>query len=141
MRTPKLAYVVEDDPVTSVITELIIRRNLRCDEVQSYVNGQKALDQLTAALAKGASIPDLILLDLNMPLMDGWEFLEAFTHLAIGKQVCVFVLTSSIHPDDIEKSKYYKEVKGYFSKPLDNHNVARMQQLLEEMPQPETIGQ
>lgn len=133
MKTPKLAYVVEDDPVTSIITELIIKKNLLCSEVQTYVNGQQAFDQLTLALREEASIPDLILLDLNMPLMDGWEFLDAFSGLGIDKKVCVFVLTSSIHPDDIAKSKFYKEVKGYFSKPLDNKNVARMQTLLEEV--------
>lgn len=132
MKAPKLAYVVEDDPVTSIITELIIKKNLLCGEVQSYVNGQEAFDRLTAALHDGERLPDLILLDLNMPLMDGWEFLDAFASLAIDKKVCVFVLTSSIHPDDIEKSKFYKEVKGYFSKPLDNGNVQRMQQLLHE---------
>lgn len=130
---PKLAYVVEDDPVTSIITELIIKKNLLCGEVQTYVNGQAAFDQLTAALQEGEDIPDLILLDLNMPLMDGWEFLDAFTSLPIAEKVCVFVLTSSIHPDDIEKSKFYKEVKGYFSKPLDTSNVRRMQQLLQEV--------
>lgn len=132
MKKPKLAYIIEDDPITAVITELIIRRDLLCQQVQQFVNGQQALDHLTAALeTPGADSPDLILLDLNMPLMDGWEFLDAFARLAIAKNVCVFVLTSSIHPDDIAKSKVYPEVKGYFSKPLDIINVGRMRKLLE----------
>ncbi len=132
MKTPELAYVIEDDPITSVITELIVKRDLHCKEVQQYGNGQQAYDQLRTVLNDEARIPDLILLDLNMPLMDGWEFLDAFAGLPIPKQVCVFVLTSSIHPDDIAKSKYYKDVRGYFSKPLDAASMARMQLLLEQ---------
>lgn len=133
MRTPKLAYVIEDDPITSTITELIIKKKMQCRKVQKYVNGLQAFNQLTRALRDETSVPDLILLDLNMPLMDGWEFLDAIANLAITQQVCVFILTSSINPDDIEKSKYYSKVKGYFSKPLDSQNVTRMQLLFDEI--------
>jgi CheY-like chemotaxis protein len=134
MKTPKLAYVVEDDPITSSITKLIVKNQLRFGEVQTYANGQRALDQLSWALQHNdaGEVPDLILLDLNMPMMDGWEFLDAFADLPLAKKICVFILTSSIHPDDIDKAKVYKEVQGYFSKPLDHSNLLRMRQLFEQ---------
>jgi CheY-like chemotaxis protein len=132
MKTPKLAYVIEDDPITSVVTELIIKKNLGCAKVEKYANGLKAFDQLKAALRDEEGIPDLILLDLNMPMMDGWEFLDAIADFSLGSRVCVFILTSSIQPNDMEKSKNYGEVRGYFSKPLNKSNIARMQQLFQE---------
>jgi CheY-like chemotaxis protein len=132
MKTPKLAYVIEDDPITSTITELIIKKSLGCTEVQKYTNGLKAFDQLKVALQDEKGVPDLILLDLNMPMMDGWEFLDAIADFSLESRVCVFILTSSIQPNDMEKSKNYAEVKGYFSKPLNKTNIARMQQLFQE---------
>lgn len=133
MKTPKLAYVVEDDRITAAITELIAKKNLRCRAVKTFGNGQLAFDQLVATMQAGGDVPDLILLDLNMPLMDGWEFLDALGELALTRQVCVFVLTSSIHPDDMAKATHYQLVKGYFSKPLDKPNVSRMQTLLQDV--------
>jgi CheY-like chemotaxis protein len=133
MKTPKLAYVVEDDRITAAITELIAKKDLRCRTVKTFGNGQLAFDQLAITVQSGGNVPDLILLDLNMPLMDGWEFLDALSELALTQQVCVFVLTSSIHPDDMAKATHYQQVKGYFSKPLDKPNVRRMQALLQEM--------
>jgi len=132
MKVFDLAYIIEDDPITSIITELIVKQNSAFGEVQTYMNGQEAFDKLSAAELSEAKIPDLILLDLNMPIMDGWEFLDAFSALRLPKPVCVYVLTSSIHPDDIERSKSYKEVKGYFTKPLDDEVVQQMVHLGQE---------
>lgn len=133
MKVPDLAYVVEDDRITAVITKVIVKKELCFRAVQTFSNGQQAFDQLKVAVQKGANVPDLILLDLNMPLMDGWEFLDAFSTLALAQRIRVFILTSSIQPEDAEKATHYKEVKGYFSKPLGKDNVQRMQALLSEV--------
>lgn len=131
MQKNRSAYVIENDHITAVVTELILRKNLLRSEVRNYVNGHLAFDQLTEDLRAGAGAPDLILLDLDMPVMDGWEFLDALSGLHIARQVCVFVLTSSIHPDDMERAKRYREVKGFFSKPLRPDGVAWMQHFLQ----------
>ena len=130
MRVFDLTYIIEDDPITSTITELMLRRSACFDHVQKFENGQEAFDGLARAVQANADIPDLILLDLNMPVMDGWEFLDAFSALGLRKHVDVCVLTSSIDPEDIEKSSSYKDVKGYFSKPLDDEVLDKMLHLL-----------
>ena len=126
-----LAYIIENDHITAAITEFVLRKNLRRGEVQHFVNGQLAYKQLLLKVTEQVNIPDLILLDLDMPVMDGWEFLDAFMELPLAKQVCVFVLTSSIHPDDREKVKRYHMVKGFFPKPLDGKSVVWMQQFVQ----------
>ena len=132
MRLSGLIFVVEDDPVTAIVTELFVKRNEEWSgEVQHFSDGQHAFDHLLLALAQQGPLPDLILLDLNMPFMDGWDFLNAYAGLAGAPKIPVFLLTSSIRPQDMERSRTYDSVKGYFSKPLDDAKVAQMARLLD----------
>lgn len=136
---PQLVYVVENDRISSVITELIVRKNLSSSEVQCYTNGQQAYEGLLAASKAGAAIPDLVVLDLDMPLMDGWEFLEALAKLVLPHPIRVFVLTSSIHPEDQARARRYKNVQGFFTKPLKDAGVGLMQDLLQADWPPRTL--
>lgn len=139
MPTNNLAYIIENDLITATIAEAVLRRNLRHYQVQHWANGQVAFDQLVTAAEKNAGIPGLILLDLDMPVMDGWEFLDSLVLLPVAEQTCVFILTSSIHPDDRKKANRYSVVKGFLSKPLDDSSVAWMQQvsqLVGQAPEP-----
>jgi CheY-like chemotaxis protein len=122
----KLVYVVEDDTITAITTKFLLEKTLGDTQVQLYANGQQALTHLKVALQEGTALPDLLLLDLNMPLMDGWEFLDAFASLPITHPVCVLLLTSSINPEDRAKAARYQTVAGYFSKPLEMNLVSRM---------------
>ncbi|WP_375436959.1 BLUF domain-containing protein [uncultured Hymenobacter sp.] len=130
MNRSKLTYVIEDDSITATLTRILLEKNLHGSRVQTYANGQQAIDQLTVALSTGTDdVPDLILLDLNMPLMDGWEFLEAFSRLPLPTPVCVLVLTSSINPEDRAKAARYQNVAGYFAKPLQASGVLQIMRL------------
>ena len=128
-----LIYVLENDRISAVITELIVKKNLCGGEVRTFPNGQHAFEALTTAANTGAAVPRLVLLDLDMPLMDGWEFLDALPLLALTQPPVVFVVTSSIHPDDELRASRHPRVWGYFSKPLDEGSLARMRQRLYEL--------
>ena len=104
-----------------------MKKNLFGGEVRCYTNGQRAFDELSLALQQGASLPDLVILDLDMPLMDGWEFLDALAKLTLPHPIKVFVLTSSIQDEDQERALSYKQVAGFFTKPLKDAGVALMQ--------------
>lgn len=132
MKKTRLAYVVEDDSITALLTEVFLKRALDCcNNVEHYADGQQAFDQLMLAERGEGRVPDLILLDLNMPFMDGWDFLEAFKGLNMSTDVPIFLLTSSIRPDDQERARRYQTVRGYFTKPLDDAKVAQIKQLLD----------
>ena len=94
-----------------------------CENFLVFANGQEALDSLTAIINKGGDIPQLILLDLNMPVMDGWEFLEEFTKTNPPKEITIYILTSSIDPRDLKRAKQFNRVSNYVIKPITIENL------------------
>jgi len=118
MKEVKLAYIVEDDEIASFLVKRIVDSFSEVEESKAYFNGEAAFNILKNDFEDRHTFPDLILLDINMPVMDGWEFLEALNEINPEASVPVYILTSSIDPNDIEKSQRYKHVKGFLSKPL-----------------------
>lgn len=112
--------VVEDDPmVTFLHKALLVKRNV-CDHPFNFMNGVEALDFILHDSKEDKSALYLILLDLNMPLMNGWEFLEAIQDCEVANRSEVIIVTSSPDREDREKAGDFKLVRDYIEKPLIN---------------------
>lgn len=119
MQKIDLAYIIDDDEILVMLVQMQMQKNGAFDSVETFCNGEDALTHLKAEIKANGSLPAFILLDLNMPIMDGWQFLEEYVQLTLPKEIPVFIATSSIDPKDIEKAKEYTVVKGYVMKPID----------------------
>ena len=114
----KLTYIIDDDKLTVKLMSILISKSKFCEEIHSFNNAQFAIEKLKENWNDSEILPDAILLDLNMPVMDGWQFLDEFIHLPIKKEISIFIMTSSIDPADIEMAKKYDVIKDYIMKPI-----------------------
>ena len=110
---PPLYFLVDDDPINNMINERMLRKHFSDQlTVEVFPDGQPAIDRLRS----GGEMPSLIFLDINMPGLDGWQFLEAYEK--DGFDSAVVMLTSSIDPGDPDRSQSFPSVVDFISKPL-----------------------
>ena len=112
--------LVDDDPVINMIHSKLISKSCSYD-VDAHENGKEALHKLAAQLdSDPPELPSLILLDINMPVIDGWQFLAELNKLDLDRsaRIKVIIVSSSVDIEDIEKSKTYPLVTDFISKPL-----------------------
>jgi len=116
----KRVCIIDDDPIFIYGIKRIMTEIDFCDEIIVYSNGESALNELGSLVREGKKLPDVILLDLNMPVMDGWIFLDDFVKIHGHNQddLTLYILSSSINRDDIEKAKKYPIVNKFISKPV-----------------------
>lgn len=117
--------IVEDDRITAMIIAKMIEMELPEVVCEHKTNGLEALNFLNTQVQNG-SLPRTIILDINMPVMDGWKLLEHMKENEILSTISVFILTSSISRIDQIKSTNYNQVKGFISKPLDREKLKMM---------------
>ncbi len=114
---------VDDDDFNNSLCKLLIRRTLKTDDVQTFTEGEKALEHLVTNFKKtGKHEPTILFLDINMPTMDGWEFLAYFDKLdsEIKKNTRICILSSSIDSRDKLKAETDSNVFRYFIKPISS---------------------
>lgn len=118
MKKLKTVCVIDDDKMY----KLLLLRQLKafnfCENILTFSNGLEALTYLNSVMASPDLLPDIILLDLNMPVMDGWQFLDEFVKTRPAKKIKMYVVSSSIDPTDHAKALAYEEVACFYSKPI-----------------------
>jgi CheY-like chemotaxis protein len=109
--------LVDDDPDDNMYHQIILDEMNIAHRIDVALNG---LDALAYLKNENQKAPEIIFLDLNMPKMNGWEFLEHYKHLNKEQKarVVLVILTTSANPDHIKKAKEIEEVTGFETKPL-----------------------
>ncbi|WP_242920035.1 response regulator [Pontibacter liquoris] len=121
MNSVRKVLIIDDDEINNFVCESIIRSHRFAEEVVSFERAEDALSFLKrSAQLKAEAFPDLIFLDINMPGMDGWNFLDEYRELPepLTKHCSLFMLSSAVDRKDVQYARSHQDVKEFFSKPL-----------------------
>ncbi len=112
--------IIDDDEINNFIAVKLIDKIEPKADINTCLNGVEGINFILERLDKQDQIPDIIFLDINMPVMNGWEFLDEYEKIKdqINKQVVINMLSSSVYNDDISKAETYTTVDKFLSKPL-----------------------
>jgi CheY-like chemotaxis protein len=98
-------------------------------DVISFSNGQEAIDNFQSSLLNNKQLPNIILLDIEMPHMDGWDFMnhiELLMKKHALSDIKIYIVSSSISHDDVEKAESNNNILGYYSKPIKSEDIAEI---------------
>jgi CheY-like chemotaxis protein len=128
--------LIDDDEPTNFLTKMVLEEAGCTEHIHIEESGQAALDFLSRSGIKKedeetSSCPDLIFVDINMPAMNGWEFMEHYSSLEKHKKgkIVMVMLTTSLNPDDRQKAEHIKDISGFETKPL---NPEKLNQILQK---------
>ncbi len=119
-KTKLKVLLVDDDTIYQYIASKTLQATGLTEKIITCSNGQEAYNFLESNINKPDELPDIILLDVNMPVMNGWDFLHAFKNLQAPalKDLPIFLVTSSVNDADINYSQQFSNVHDYIVKPL-----------------------
>ncbi|MCK0192532.1 response regulator [Arenibacter sp. F20364] len=120
--------LIDDDEIFQFIMKNTIAEVSPNITIKFFSDGEKGIDFLRQNLGEANDLPDIILLDVNMPFMDGWEFLNEYKSLQsqIKKEMDIYLLTSSNNPSDIAKAKEISALSGYLVKPISKQGIKNL---------------
>ena len=114
--------IVDDDDIYTRLLKKTIGKLQLAQQIVTYTNGKEAIDAFISDIAQGIALPDVILLDINMPVWDGWMFLSEFSQMdfSVKLNTDIYIVSSSIALADQQKAGTYSEIKEYLVKPIAN---------------------
>ncbi|MGJ8683277.1 MAG: response regulator [Nonlabens sp.] len=126
----KKACIIDDDKLYVSLIKMLIQKNNLADELLIFENGEKAFEYFKQALKQDQTtdLPEVVLLDLNMPIMDGWEFLEAIKPFASKLQdidLKLNVVSSTINPAEVSRAKNHSIVNDFITKPISKEAMIK----------------
>lgn len=127
--------IIDDDPMSSFMLKRLAELGELADIITIFNSARSALEYIGERKKSDNLLPDVIFLDIYMPILNGWDFLTAFRALKpeLSKKIDIVIVSSSEHPRDIEQAKTFEEVKAYAVKPV---SLERLKEIIEN-PQPQ----
>ena len=128
MKKLRKTSIVDDDRIYIFGLSKLIEMNDFCQEIQVFNNGKEALDTFLQDIEAGNELPEVILLDINMPVMDGWEFLDEYAKVKhkIKNKVKIYMVSSSVNLSDLDKAKTYDDIVDYVVKPIKSSDLQKI---------------
>ncbi|HEX5168552.1 MAG TPA: response regulator [Cyclobacteriaceae bacterium] len=122
----RVIALVDDDKIFQLIATRSIKATHFTGKILQFNNGSEAIHYLEQHASNNAELPDVLFLDINMPLVDGWMFMEDFVELKskIHKPIRIYMVSSSIDPKDIERAKGISDIRDYITKPVSQQKFA-----------------
>jgi len=119
-------WIVDDDQIYLFVAKKMLQLAGYTGTIEEFKNGKLAFNAISTLMEKGNEMPDLILLDINMPIWDGWDFLDHLMQTEEGKKVTVYIISSSQNPEDIHKAEEYSVIEDFLVKPIDKKELAEL---------------
>ncbi len=120
-------FLVDDDHIYQFTAKKTLESMGLSGQVSIFPDGEKAITHIKAHLSSPDLLPDIIFLDINMPIMDGWQFIEEFQQISFPKKISIYMVSSSVDDNDMRRSKEYAVIDDYIIKPVGR---SRFEQLL-----------
>jgi CheY-like chemotaxis protein len=116
--------IIDDDIIFHFIFSKLMENLQGVNEVLIFSDGKEAIDFINSNINNLDKLPDIIFLDINMPVMNGWQFLDRYKLLEMKKKIMIYIVSSSNNPDDIIDAKAILEVSDYLVKPIKGEQYA-----------------